>query len=167
MRYLLTFVAILCFFLAQTAAAQDFNEPQLSSSEEQRAARINEAVLSPFCPGQTLATCPSPNAKMWREDIKRWVKEGVPSKEIASRLQARIPEKNLSGLPPNRWDWLLPVFGLGLASLLLFFIIRKLRVASLSSKMNAPAENNNTPKSQEPSTDEFDTRLDAELKELS
>ncbi|QQR90468.1 MAG: cytochrome c-type biogenesis protein CcmH [Myxococcales bacterium] len=154
----------LCF--VQFGWAQDSSEISLSVADEQRASRINEAVLSPFCPGQTLATCPSPNAKVWREDIKRWVKAGVPSRDIAQRLQARIPEKNLSGLPPNRWDWLLPAFGLGLASLLLFFIIWRLRFSSMNGVADGSLSSSN-PEPRQASTDEkLDARLDEELKQL-
>ena len=74
--------------------------------------------MSPFCPGRTLADCPSPDAAVWRADIRTWMNAGLPDAEIRTRLQARMPEQNLSALPRGPLGWLVPslilVAGLGI-----------------------------------------------------
>lgn len=80
--------------------------------------------MSPFCPGRTVSACP--NAGPWRDDIRRWVGEGVDSNEIKRRLAERVPDHNLGGAPKNRLGWILPV-GLALAAVgLLVFLLRYL-----------------------------------------
>lgn len=80
--------------------------------------------MSPFCPGRTVSSCP--NAGPWRDDIRKWVGEGVDAAEIRRRLAARVPEHNLTGVPGNRLGWVLPV-GLGVGAFgLLAFMLRYL-----------------------------------------
>jgi hypothetical protein len=55
--------------------------------EARRADTIAGQTLSPF-PGVTLDSCTSPNAAGWRQDIRTWVDEGVPTEEIKRRLEA-------------------------------------------------------------------------------
>src|SRR5215510_2608112 len=91
---------------AQGAAAA--SAPQLSEEERDREAEsIARSIMSPFCPGRTVSSCP--NAGPWREDIRHWVGQGVSAEEIRRRLHERVPEHNLMGVPPNRLGWLLPV----------------------------------------------------------
>src|SRR5262245_42804129 len=89
-------------------AYADQARPQLTEEERDREAEsIARSVMSPFCPGRTVSSCP--NAGPWREDIRKWVGEGVDAEEIRRRLHERVPEHNLMGVPPNRLGWLLPV----------------------------------------------------------
>jgi len=77
--------------------------------------------MSPFCPGRTVSACP--NAGPWRDDIRKWVGEGVDPEEIKKRLAARVPEHNLGGVPGNRLGWVLPVsLGLGAVGFLVFLL---------------------------------------------
>src|SRR5262245_32790615 len=90
------------------ALADEAVPAQLSEQERDREAEaIARTVMSPFCPGRTVSSCP--NAGPWRDDIRKWVGEGVPAEEIRRRLHERVPEHNLMGVPPNRLGWLLPV----------------------------------------------------------
>lgn len=81
---------------------------------ERQAEALSRSLMSPFCPGRTLSACPSPNAHAWRDDIRKWVREGVPANEIRDRLTARNPEHNLTGSPPTYAKWAL--IGVGLLS---------------------------------------------------
>jgi cytochrome c-type biogenesis protein CcmH/NrfF len=81
---------------------------------ERQAEALSRSLMSPFCPGRTLSACPSPNAQAWREDIRKWVRDGVPATEIRDRLTARNPEHNLTGSPPRYAKWAL--IGVGLLS---------------------------------------------------
>ena len=96
--------------------------PAISADERDRQAEaISRSVMSPFCPGRTLSSCP--NAAPWRADIRQWVGEGVPADEIRRRLAARVPTQDLTGVPQNRLGWLLPsALGVGALGLLVFLL---------------------------------------------
>jgi len=97
---------------------------------ERQAESIARSIMSPFCPGRTVSACPV--AGPWRDDIRRWVIEGVDAIEIKRRLAERVPEHNLGGVPKNRLGWVLPV-GLGIAAVaLLTFLLRRLVGAGAS-----------------------------------
>lgn len=97
----------------------------MSDAERDRQAEaISRSIMSPFCPGRTVSACP--NAGPWRDEIRKWVAEGVDAIEIKRRLGERVPEHNLSGVPKNRLGWMLPV-GAGIAALgFLVFLLRYL-----------------------------------------
>lgn len=101
--------------------------PIAGLSEEERdrqAESIARSIMSPFCPGRTVSGCP--NAGPWREDIRRWVGEGVDAEEIRRRLHERFPQHDLMGVPKNRLGWVLPV-SVGVAFLgFLVFLLRYL-----------------------------------------
>lgn len=109
---------------AATAAAQAAPGGMSPVEVEREAEAIARSIMSPFCPGRTVSACP--NAGPWRDDIRKWVAEGVDALEIKRRLAERVPEHNLMGVPKNRLGWVLPV-GLGIGALgSLIFLLRYL-----------------------------------------
>jgi cytochrome c-type biogenesis protein CcmH/NrfF len=84
------------------------------------AARLSAALMSPFCPGMTLSTCPSPDAATVRAEISERLHRGEPSTAIVADLEARFGDV-LDGSPRAQgagWlAWLMPG-GLGLMLLL-------------------------------------------------
>lgn len=105
---------------------------------ERQAEAIARSIMSPFCPGRTVSACP--NAGPWREDIRKWVIEGVDAEEIKRRLSERVPEHNLMGVPKNRLGWVLPV-GLGIAAIgILIFLLRYLVSPKAGGASTAPAQ---------------------------
>lgn len=164
----------------------------MSEAERDRQAEaISRSIMSPFCPGRTVSACP--NAGPWRDDIRRWVAEGVDAIEIKRRLAERAPEHNLSGVPKNRLGWMLPV-GAGITALgFLVFLLRyligprnapdrgndKLAADKLASSNAAGSEGATTSKastsgansrSSQPApgapSQDWDARLDEELETL-
>ena len=110
---------------------------QLSPELEREAEAIAGSIMSPFCAGRTVSACP--NAGPWREDIRRWVSEGVDANEIKRRLAERVPEHNLMGVPGNRLGWALPV-GLGVIAIgILVFLLRYLVGPRAAEKAAAAA----------------------------
>jgi cytochrome c-type biogenesis protein CcmH/NrfF len=109
----------------EAAPAPTGHAAGMSDGERDRQAEaISRTIMSPFCPGRTVSACP--NAGPWRDDIRRWVGEGVDANEIKRRLAERVPEHNLAGIPKNRLGWVLPV-GLGLGAVgILVFLLRYL-----------------------------------------
>jgi cytochrome c-type biogenesis protein CcmH/NrfF len=130
---------------------------------EREAESIARSVMSPFCEGRTISACPV--AGPLRDDIRKWVHEGVPAPEIRDRLHQMFPEHNLLGVPPNRLGAALPIGAALLAAAALFFAFRYL----LKPKAAAPAKTDGAdPKpsaTQKPSED-YDARLDEELETL-
>jgi hypothetical protein len=109
---------------AATAAAQAAPGGMSPDEIEREAEAIARSIMSPFCPGRTVSACP--NAGPWRDEIRKWVAEGVDPLEIKRRLGERVPEHNLMGVPKNRLGWVLPV-GLGIGAIgSLVFLLRYL-----------------------------------------
>jgi cytochrome c-type biogenesis protein CcmH len=51
-----------------------------------KANELYDEVMSPFCPGRTLANCPSPQAAQLRERIKQRVAAGSTDEQIKDEL---------------------------------------------------------------------------------
>lgn len=138
---------------AQTSGSMD--------EAERRAQDIYQTMMSPFCPGRTIDACPSPYAAEWREDIRRWTREGVPTEEIRRRLRERMPDKDLTGAPSTAMDAVLPYFVSALALVLLGLLLWKLlrQPQRRSDASERPPERKLDDK-------ELDARLERELQGL-
>lgn len=175
-------VATLCSGLAaadETGAASGSvpaSASGLSEAERDRQAEaISRSIMSPFCPGRTVSACP--NAGPWRDDIRKWVGEGVEAAEIKRRLAERVPEHNLSGIPKNRLGWMLPV-GAAVGALgFLVFLLRYLIGPRGAGNDKTPAPGSTSPKASNASAarksseapapaKDWDARLDEELETL-
>jgi len=139
---------------------------------ERQAEAISRSIMSPFCPGRTVSACP--NAGPWREEIRKWVAEGVGADEIKRRLGERVPDHNLMGVPKNRLGWVLPV-GLGIGAIgILGFLPRylvspKAAGASPSRDELAPpaaAKAKASPAASRANGEDYDARLEQELDAL-
>jgi cytochrome c-type biogenesis protein CcmH/NrfF len=98
----------------------------VSPEVARKSASIAKQTMSPFCPGRTLADCPSPNAAEWRRDIELMVAEGRDPSEIQEVLSQRAA-LDLSGSPQKDASYAVPVVLLLAALLLLGFIFFRLR----------------------------------------
>jgi len=125
-------------------------------NEGRQVQAIVRKTASPFCPGKTLNSCPSPKAGEWRRDIREWVGDGVPEPEIRDRLQARVPGFDLS-IPPVKSGWVIPVVAVALSTLWLVVMARRFTRRRASS---LPVE---TPTQ----ALALDARLDEELARLN
>jgi cytochrome c-type biogenesis protein CcmH/NrfF len=124
-------------------------------TESRQVQSIVRNTASPFCPGKTLDSCPSPKAAEWRQDIHDWVAEGVPEPEIRKRLQERVPEFDLS-IPPVKWGWVIPAAAAALSTLWLIVMARRFRARVGARSKSAPALQG----------DDLDARLEEELARL-
>jgi cytochrome c-type biogenesis protein CcmH/NrfF len=131
---------------------------QTDAEHARRAHALSSKLMSPFCPGSTLATCTSPQAAKWRTDIQKWVQEGVSEEEIRRRLSARAPGHDLTGTATTAWGWGLPIALAVGAVVLLVWLLRRFR----------PPPPATTPASKEKDTDDpsLDEKLDRELDRL-
>jgi cytochrome c-type biogenesis protein CcmH/NrfF len=155
--------------LAQDGKPVSAAQPQVSEEEYEREAEsIARSVMSPFCEGRTVSACPV--AGPWRDDIRKWVKEGVSAEDIRARLAERVPKHNLLGVPPNRLGWLLPV-GAGVIAIggLVLILRRLIRPAPAepSPAAVAAADGAEPKPGAAPRKDEdYDARLEEELDTL-
>jgi len=124
-------------------------------NEGRQVQSIVRNTASPFCPGKTLNSCPSPKAGEWRRDIRAWVEDGVPEPEIRDRLQARVPAFDLS-IPPVKSGWLIPVAAAALSTFWLIVMALRFR---RGAAQNAPVESRAAALA-------LDARLDEELARL-
>lgn len=139
-------VAVLSVFGCVSAPAEE------GPSEGRQVQTIVRNTVSPFCPGKTLDSCPSPKAGEWRRDIREWVTEGVPNAEIRERLQARVPGFDL-GIPSVKSGWLIPVVAVALSTSWLIVMVRRFRVRSIRRSESLSAHQDHA----------LDARLDEEL----
>ena len=95
-------------------------------NQGRRVQTIVRNTASPFCPGKTLDSCPSPKAGEWRRDIHQWVDDGATEPEIRDRLQARVPGFELS-IPEVKSGWVIPVAAATLSTLWLIAMARRFR----------------------------------------
>lgn len=98
-----------------------------------KSASIAKQTMSPFCPGRTLADCPSPSAAEWRRDIELMVAEGREAPEIQEVLSQRVA-LDLSGSPQKDASYAVPVALALSALLLLAFIFFRLRRGRTETK---------------------------------
>ena len=78
---------------------------------DKAAGEIFGSVMSPFCPGMTLSTCPSSQAADLREDIRAQLARGASTEEVLDALYAEWGEDVLgprSALGAGLFAWLIP-----------------------------------------------------------
>jgi cytochrome c-type biogenesis protein CcmH/NrfF len=149
-----SYLALAWLLAALSVTAAAWSEPA-TEDQARRAHAIANQVMSPFCPGSTVATCTSPRAAEWRADILTWVKEGHSEAEIRTRLQQRVPGKDLSGTATSAWSWGLPaVVVVAGGSLLIWLLRRFVRTRPRPEPESASGDS------------ELDERLDRELERL-
>ena len=59
---------------------------------EALATELSHDLMSPYCPGRTIATCPSPQARKLEQHILTQAQEGKSRVEIESALAERFPD---------------------------------------------------------------------------
>ncbi len=114
-RHLIAVVlSAVCLALGATAVAQeDANEGEISRTTND----VTNEVMSPFCPGKTLAMCPSPAAAEVRRDIQQMARDGMKKEEIKTELIQKYGDE-FELVEPDGFDNAL-ILGLIFAGLLL------------------------------------------------
>lgn len=169
----MTLLVVPMAMLEQAHAQAEASDQQL-----ERAQHLSRTIMSPFCPGRTLDSCPSPNATRWREDIRDMVAQGMSNEQIRQALKQRT-DQDLTGAPSTALDSVLPVIVAVLALLLLVLLLRALvsrkgpaspeRASSAATDATAPPPPQpgaSTADERGASARRLDERLDQELAEL-
>ncbi len=124
--------AVLLLALASNAVAA-------TEMEEARTAySISRDLMSPFCPGRTLADCPSPDAAAVRVEILEQIRAGVPPETVRRDLERRFGE-TVKGIPKSLVGWLVPILVLAGGAVGLVFALRRLSSAG-SRETGAPGQ---------------------------
>jgi cytochrome c-type biogenesis protein CcmH len=102
--------------------------PRFPAEIETAAARIFAETMSPFCPGLTIANCPSPNAKVLRETIREQLAAGMTPDSVEALFYAEYGEE-YRGTPPasgfGLLAWLVPGVGLLAGAVALTWWLRR------------------------------------------
>ena len=80
--------------------------------DTERARQANELsrnLMSPFCPGRTIADCGSPDATTVREEIRDALATGESPESIRKRIEARFGADRVIGVPRSGIGWALPI----------------------------------------------------------
>ena len=128
-------VALLVFCAGAGALAQGVSDTELSRQSH----RIAQDVMSPFCPGRTLADCPSPDAHAVREQIRDLLAAGVAESQVRARLEQTYGDA-VVGVPRSALGWLLPALLLLAGAGLLVAVLWRLSAAGSGSASDAPAD---------------------------
>ncbi len=135
-RTSLSLFAFVALLLAGSAAAQS----EASDSDvARRAHRVAQDVMSPFCPGRTLADCPSPDAQTVREQIRALLVQGVEEQEVRRRLEQTYGDA-VVGVPRSALGWALPILILLAGVALLVLVLRRLSAPDAAPAPADPAD---------------------------
>lgn len=108
---------------AGPAAAAEPDEPP------RWAYQMPHSLMSPFCPGRTLAECSSPQADQLRLWILVQASAGAPQEEIEATLLERFGDKILSAPRAEGWGitaYALPIGGFLLGGVAVAMVLRRM-----------------------------------------
>lgn len=75
-----------------------------TEAAEELTIELSHDLMSPYCPGRTIATCPSPQARKLEREIQAKAEAGMTRKEIEAELVARFPDiQGYVGRPELIW----------------------------------------------------------------
>ena len=106
--------------LAGPGAAQEDPEVALARSAHE----LSRELMSPYCPGRTLADCPSPDAGVVREEIRVALRAGESVDAIRERIEARFGAA-VVGVPTTALGWLIPILILAAGAGVLVLVLRR------------------------------------------
>jgi cytochrome c-type biogenesis protein CcmH/NrfF len=113
-RLLLALAAILAVVLALPALAQDDATSVARSPGEvsSMTSELSQEIYSPYCPGKTVAMCPSGGASDLRQEIQTLVADGKTKDQIKETIIERYGEEYRMVDPPDSDNYtLLGVIG--------------------------------------------------------
>ena len=114
-------LALVFALLAGSALAQE----DLELSRARAAHELSSELMSPYCPGRTLAECPSPDAGAVREEIREALRAGESAEAIRARIEARFGERVI-GVPTSTLGWLTPILALVAGAVALVLVLRRM-----------------------------------------
>jgi cytochrome c-type biogenesis protein CcmH/NrfF len=112
--------ALVFALLASSTLAQD--EPEIVIARQ--AHELSRELMSPYCPGRTLADCPSPDAGAVRDEIRESLRAGEAIDSIRTRIESRFGAQVI-GVPTTTLGWMIPIVALAAGALVLVLALRR------------------------------------------
>ncbi len=130
-------LALLLVLGACLCACKPADDPE--SVRARAAHELARDLMSPFCPGRTLAECSSPDAGAVREEIRERLRVGEEPASIRARIEARFGD-HVIGVPRERFGWALPIVVLVAGAGALVFALRRLLRRPRAAETPIPAD---------------------------
>ncbi|MFI5315047.1 MAG: cytochrome c-type biogenesis protein CcmH [Myxococcota bacterium] len=124
----------LCLSLSACSPADDPDSVRARQAHE-----LARDLMSPFCPGRTLAECSSPDAGAIREEIRESLAAGESPESVRARIEARFGD-HVVGVPRERLGWVLPILVLLAGAGALAFALRRAVQKPRASETAIPPE---------------------------
>jgi len=142
---------------------------RVEALDDTEAQRLFGTLMSPYCPGLTIASCPSPGADSLRRDIRARLAGGEAPQAIVDAYVSAWGEQVLGAPPARSWAlvlWVLPGLLLIAGAVALSLWLRSLRRVGILAEevpQGVPAP----PDERVPTADQaLLARLEAELREF-
>lgn len=90
-----------------------------------RAYALSRDLMSPYCPGRTLADCPSPDAAAVRQEIRKRMRAGESAARVRADLELRFGDA-VRGVPRSAIGWLIPALLVAGGGVLVFVALRRM-----------------------------------------
>jgi cytochrome c-type biogenesis protein CcmH/NrfF len=101
------------------------------AADESWGYRLAHELMSPFCPGRTLAACTSPQAAELRQWILLQEAAGATREEVVANLEGRFGEVIKSEPKAEGWGlaaWLLPIAAMVIGAGVVALVLRRMTV---------------------------------------
>lgn len=138
-----------------------------ASAEDGYTYDLAREVMSPFCPGRTIASCPSPQAAALIQEIQTKERAGVTREEVEAELYAQYGDVIRAAPKPEGWGlaaYVIPVLAALAGVAVVALVLRRISSAS-GSRKPAPtaAVGSMAPTSTD---DEIERLVDREIEQL-
>lgn len=98
---------------------------------------LSDNLMSPYCPGLTISSCPSPQAGELREEMRGMLKAGYSVEAVRNQLKMRFGDKIL-GAPRAQGIglliWIIPAFFVLLGFLVIGVFLRRRTVGTTNKE---------------------------------
>ena len=134
---ILTLIVFIAFLIVFVSGCSKQVEPL---SLEAKAQEIENSIMCPICPGETIAQSQSALSQQMRSVVREKLALGATKEEIFQFFAERYGEGVLAAPPKAGFNlllWILPFFGIGGGVFLVFWIIYNMRRKALSNKTSA------------------------------
>src|SRR5262245_13970866 len=140
---------LLACCVSAVACSRADEDPEIVRARQ--ANELSRDLMSPFCPGRTLADCGSPDAAAVRQEIHQALAAGERPEAVRGRIEARFGD-HVVGVPRQPLGWALPILVLLAGAGVLAWVLRR------ALRTPPPAQRTLSP--------EVEARLSRELDEL-
>ena len=107
----------------------------LADSSDQSSQEIYYGILSPFCPGRSLADCPSEQASALKDKIKSELVAGKNKEVILDEIIKEYGEQFRAAPKMSGWNslaWLIPILIVFVGFVIVIFKIRSKEVDGIA-----------------------------------